>query len=552
MKKFLSALLALSMVLSACFLIASCSPAANDGNDGNNDKDNKNPVVGTEVSLDEIKNNTTLALATVMNNTINQFFGAPDTSDQVLVSAIDGGSIQFLFESDLLGDLSKISETVYMNGKDTKFVSDTVLTYAGEDLAARIFVDKNGFMLNSPTVLGSDKTLALNIESFFDNFSSSVLAEVLLGGETPAEYEEMFAQIKDMLKNFSFPTIELDPSVVEKVQELYAAVKMTVTEEKVDGVDCIVVTYTIDNETIKELVNKLIDLLVEEGKKMMSSMMSSLGDYLPVSPDEMIDQALAGLGAGLEDAFVAMDATLDIDISIKLNINKATFSYDSIVIDGTVANPQAEEGDSLDNTGVVTGFDIVGKASFGSDKISFTGDILIEGKEDNALGCDIVLNKEEKNNEVNYDLTVGASLKDRGELLFDGDLIHATFNYNRENGNFVYSAEVCTDFDGGESFIFILEGKYIATNESVTFEINGVTIDSISVRFRFAVIINAKADMPEFPADAMDVVELTEGEILDIMNEIQSSPLVEFINSMMPEEDYTEPEYDWEYDYYAA
>ena len=50
----------------------------------------------------------------------------------------------------------------------------------------------------------------------------------------------------------------------------------------------------------------------------------------------------------------------------------------------------------------------------------------------------------------------------------------------------------------------------------------------------------------------VNLVELTEGEILDIMNEIQSSPLVEFINSMMPEEDYTEPEYDWEYDYYAA
>ena len=48
-----------------------------------------------------------------------------------------------VFASDtLLGDVTSISETLYMNGKDKEVVSDTVVKYDGQDLSGRIFINK--------------------------------------------------------------------------------------------------------------------------------------------------------------------------------------------------------------------------------------------------------------------------------------------------------------------------------------------------------------------------------------------------------------------------
>ncbi len=551
MKKFLSALLALCMILSVCFLIASCTPA-DDGDDGDGEG-NKGPgsIVGTKVSADDLKNNTLAALAIVSNNTNNQFFGEPDNSAAVLESAVNGGSIQFLFEtSDLLGDLTEISETIYMNGKDFEFVSDTAVKYDGDVLGGRIFINKDGLMLNSSDILGSDKTLAVSLDTFFEKFTTSALAQMIFGGDTPAEVEDTIAQIKNALDNFEMPSIELDPSILEDIQEICNDLNMTVTEETVDGVDCFVVTVTINNENIKTVVNKFMDIMMEFEGEMLKKMVGAFSNYLPMSPDEMLDQLEAEMNAMIDEMFAAMDENLDIDISIKTNINKETSTYTSIVIDGKIANPAADEGDSYDETGIMSGLEVNGVLSFTNDKIALDVDVIVDGNEDNSVGADFEITKSEKDGVTTYKANAGAYFKDMGETVFDSDVINATFTYNKNNGEFSFAAEVGTDVDDGETIVFIIDGKYKADNNTVTFELNSITVDSFSVRFRFAVIINAKADIPEVPADAKDIVDLTEEEIMEIMEEVQNSPLVALINKISASQPQPEPDYG--YNDYAA
>ena len=545
MKKFLSALLALSMILSVCFMIASCTPA-DDGDDG----DNKGPgsIVGSKISADELKNNTMAALTVVANNTTNQFFGAPDSSAVVLASAINGGSIQFLFESDgLLGDLTEISETIYMNGKDSEFVSDTAVKYDGDVLGGRIFIDKNGLKLNSSDILGSDKTLAVSLNTFFEKFATSALAEMIFGGEVPAEFEDTLAQIKDMIDNFEMPTVELDPSVLAELQGIYADVKMTVTEETVDGTDCFVVTMTFDNESVKAVITKFVDIVFEVSGEMISGMADSFGDYTEVSPEEILNNMKTQIDTALEEMFAAIDQNVDIDLTMKSNISKATSAYSSIVIDGKIANPLAEEGDSINETGIMKEAAVDVKVTFASDKIALDADILLDGNDDNSAGADFELTKSEKDGVTTYKAKAGAYLKDMGEMAFEGDVLDATFTYNKANGEFSFAAEVGVE---DEAIVLIIDGLYKADNNTVTFELHSITADSFSVSFRFAVIINAKADMPETPANAKDIVDLTEDEIVEIMEEIQNSPLaklIEKISANMPQD---APNDSW--DEYAA
>ena len=144
MKKILSFILVACMILSSSVLLTSCNSG---------------------VKLKDIEENSVEVLSNVYENTGKKFYGEGLPLGEILTKASKGGSISILFESDtLMGDITSISETLYMNGDKKEFVSDTVVKYGEENLSGRIFVDKNGLILNSQAILGSDKSLALKLE----------------------------------------------------------------------------------------------------------------------------------------------------------------------------------------------------------------------------------------------------------------------------------------------------------------------------------------------------------------------------------------------------
>ena len=160
MKKILSLVLVACMLFSSLVLLSSC---------------------GKAISVKDFEENPTEALAEVMSNSPML---ADELADELGIGEIiaasgNGGSVSIVFESDtLMGDITSISETIYMNGKDKQFVSDTAVKYAGQDLAARIFVDKSGLIINSESLLGSNKAVEINLATLVEKFTNSTMAQM--------------------------------------------------------------------------------------------------------------------------------------------------------------------------------------------------------------------------------------------------------------------------------------------------------------------------------------------------------------------------------------
>ena len=117
-----------------------------------------------------------------------------------------------------------------MNEKDQKFVSDTLVNYDGEDLTARILVDKNGIIVNSESVIGSNTSYGLFPATLAQKFTSSEFAKVmgLTDEESIAQVNEILTSVADAYKK-TFENDEKDAT--ELANKLLAAMDMTVSEQ---------------------------------------------------------------------------------------------------------------------------------------------------------------------------------------------------------------------------------------------------------------------------------------------------------------------------------
>ena len=187
------------------------SESNDDGEDDNDDGSSTPPDTFEEPEKNEYE-----AELDMLGKALDDFFGLDDKSGSILSSFVNGGSVELVFESSmLLGRLTKISKTTYMSSKDNELVSDTLVTYNKKDFGSRALVDKNYLSSDGSAFPGKDKTVALN-------------------AITPFNVPELFER--------------------------------SVSEEKIDGVDCIVVSYTVDNKMLESGETELSDVFPQSGR----------------------------------------------------------------------------------------------------------------------------------------------------------------------------------------------------------------------------------------------------------------------------------------------
>ena len=61
--------------------------------------------------------------------------------------------------------------------------------------------------------------------------------------------------------------------------------------------------------------------------------------------------------------------------------------------------------------------------------------------------------------------------------------------------------------------------------DSFALKITSATADAVTVKFNLSITFNKNAEIPARPSDAVDVVEMTEGDWVDLITEIQNGPL---------------------------
>lgn len=467
MKKLLSLLLVVCMI-AGCLALASCGSSK-------------------KVSEKDFKENPQAALSEASKNTLDAFFADDANTKSIIEKATEKGSVTISFEYDQLADLfNNVTETLYIDAKNDKIVSDTTVTMGGETLFARIFADKNGLAVNGESIFGNNTTLVLNVATLAEKFGTSAMVEMFeIPTEALPEVEAMLATVKDSYAKV-FDTLDAE-ATEELANKVYAAMNTTYTTE--DG--CVVVAYTLNNETVK----KLIDLILDEVKAMLP---------------EMEGVSIEDLETELDATKAQLDEMVTISLTEKLYIDQKTNKNVKVTVSGTVT-PKMEgaEAVSIDMTALYT-----------DTKNTVDLTMTADGE---TVGAKAVFERTEANGKVTYKLSTDVTAEGETRNMFN-----LSYTYTKSSGEFVLAGDVFTE-DGADRASAELTGKISTTKDSATYEFNSVKAMGETITFKLSFTFKALDSIPEIPADAKDVTDLTKGDWVDLVEGIQNSDLGKLI-----------------------
>ena len=470
MKKIFSLLLVVCMLLSSCIVFSSCA----------------------KVSQKDAEKDPQAVLSDAFGNTGSTFFEDENSKQllEIIAKALENGSLSLVVESDMLKDqigLGKITETLYMNSKDQRVVSDTVVNYNNEDLSARIFLDKNGLMLNSESVLGNTNTYALYPANIAEKFPNSIIAS-MIGLDASAMPEELSAILNSVKDTWESAFANIDSEKAdENANALLATLKQTVETDKYENaegknVKCVQISYEITNQTLKDFVNKALELA-------------------NVTDQSMKDAA--------SEVLEELEALGDMEGYLKIRINQKTNSVEKIFLGITFKDKY--NGSTLNN--------IYAEIIFGENEIALNTRAM-EGTYN--FETSMKLTKTVADDAVTYALTVTESdTEGHSATPLTGSFVQ------KKNGEFTLSAVATEDED--EKTEFELKGKLTVNKEDATIAINSFKSGDITVEFNVSLTFKTEAEMPAAPTDAKDVMDLTEADIESIMSDFQNSKLGKLI-----------------------
>lgn len=471
MKKLLSLLLVVTLI-TGCLFFASCS--------------------SSKVKVKDFESDPQAALNEALQNSGNQFFSDDAKTEAVIEKALQCGSLSVAFESDSLlagGMISKIAETLYMDSENGKVVSDTSVTVNGEDLFARIFLDKNGLAINSEALFGQKTTFLANLSTLADKIDTSALGQMIgADAETMASVKETIESVKASYEEaFAYD----EEAAKEISNEIHKLLKMAVANEKgvtiTEGetANCVVVTYTIDNTTVKAVADKLLAELPEDTEGL---------DELKAQYDELIEM---------------MNEMADIKLTAKTYVNAKSNTVAKASLTGTVTLSESGAGEA----DVIT---VAADLIYGETEISLSVNMTDEDGE--GVAADAKVTKEEADGKVTYKVTANTKT---GSV--EANLINLSYTYNKANGEFKLAGDV---FASPESRMSAeLTGKITVSDTEATYEINSLKVQDQTFTFKLTLSYKTLSEIPAVPSDAKDIMDLTEGELSGLMVDIMNGPL---------------------------
>ncbi len=468
MKKILSVFLTVCLVFACCVLFASCSSVT--------EKD----VLADPYSV----------INEATENTLSAFFTDEAGISKAIIGMLPKGALSVSFESDNVeGQPLSINEKIYYDITQKSYVFDTAFSYDETDLSFRVFTDEDNFAFNGKDILGSDKTILFNFDTFIEKFADCDFVDLF--GLDKTDVDEIIDSVKTAKESVD---IEEDDAL-ELNKAIYSILLHSVTSEKtVNGnektVNCIVAEFKIDNEKI--------DKIFEEIEKYSEN---------DESGDEAEENGNADIWADanndIVDAWNDIKEDADIQFSVKVYLNKRTNEFVKIVLDGTVTEEDVEETPAV----------MSGEALFGETEITF--DFTLQTDEE-PLYVYSKLAKEVTSEVCKYSFDVDANFEGR-----DLDAVYVLCDYNKTSGDITLSAEVYEDEETTNTAV--LEGNLSVSDEKISFIFDTLKINDDENKFKFELSVSALDSIPAIPEDAVDFVDITASGWTDILNELQNS-----------------------------
>ncbi len=481
MKKILSSLLLLTMLVMGALLLTSCD----------------------EMTEKKMEKDPVTALDDAEKNTIDAFFGDEAGASAVLDKAADKGSLNLTFTS-LAADaegLSKISETIFWDSKTSAAVSDTLVSIAGQDLSARIFLDKNGMVFGSESILGNTDSLAINIDTVIAKLKGSYIADQLeMEDEVVTELIGLMESLKESL---NATAEENKAEMKEWSEKIYAILNQTITTEKVEKDKFIVVTYTLDNDSIHRLIDLLLSEIKADGS-IPAEDMAELETTIDQSIDPMLEQYV-------------------IDLTYKQYIA----GKNNTIAKETVSATVIDHASFAEGTGQPNTYKADVTCTYSDKQIAVSLDGEIAGK---AITGTFTIDKTKEGDKTTYAFKLSG-----GYANVDVDILKGTYTYDKATGDIIIDADLIKD----ESDTVKLSAKanYTVSADAVTFKLLSVGFGEN--RFgtdthwsELSLTIRAVDAIPQKPADAKDIMNLTGNEWEKVISDIQQSPIGQMLGAI--------------------
>ncbi len=511
MKKLLSVLLILSMLVTSVALLASCA----------------------KVSEKDMEKDPHEVISDSLEKSMSTFFSDEAGINEVLKKVASKGKYTLTLEGgDLLdGELSKITSTVYVDKKANSSVIEAGVVYGGETLSGTVYADgnKNNIAVAGKDILGSDIAILFDPKTFVEKFASSALADMMgiEGGDIDAIVDSI-KTVFDEKKNGNEYYAE---KIKELCNKLYEAMDLTVSAEKLENEEgkikeYIISTYSITNENFKEMAKLVYDFMVE-----MAAIDSLAGETDP-----------EGLKAEFDEALAELDKDLALDLEISLYVDAKAGNIYKIELDGTIGTRETdyewdeELGELVEVLGEIVPHDFNAELTFTENEIALDVRFNAEGQD---VAIDVDLTKEAKKGNVEYELVANVTL---GSVTMK--LLEATYEYEK-NGDITIEIGVPAELTG-EALNIKVEGHLEVEKNSAKLEIETLKAGDEVVDLGLVLSAEAVDSIPEIPADAKDVVDITESEWEKIAEGISNSKLGDIISSFAPEGGESEDEYDFE------
>ncbi len=482
MKKILSALLILTLLVVGALLFTSCD----------------------EMSEKKMKKDPMTALNEAENNTMSAFFSDEAGAGKVLNKAQKKGSFNITFTTKELfgGDLTKLSETVFVDSKNNAFVSDTFITLCGEDLAARIFVDQSGFALSSDAIFGNADTLVLNFDSMTEKLKGSALADIM--EMTDEDVDALIKGLDSMKEALNAKPTDSVKDMKEWYDKLAKLTKETITTETVEDEDgkkteYIVVSHTINNDVIEEL----IDLVLEEIK----------------ADGTMSAEDIAEMETSIDALLVQVLGTIELDLTEKTYIVPKNNTIAKITCTGTgklTASNLIPEADSAN-------MELDLSCTFSDNQIAAILDIDMA---DQTIKASFVIDKEQKDDKTTYTFALAGGTK-----TVTVDILTGSYVYDKAAEEITVEAEIMQD--ESTSMTLTAKASYKVTKNEIFAKVLSVSAGDETFEFgtdnELSLTIKAEDSIPERPADAKDMMDLSSAELEELGQKVESSRLAKVI-----------------------
>ncbi len=463
-------------------------------------------------------------LTTAFDTALSSFFSDGTDLKKIQEKASEKGSYHLILASDNLGDgkLYEIDETLYIDRKGEAFVSESKVTSAGTVYRASIWGDKESLALKSESLFGNKDTLYINFNSFLKNFEESDLRAALGVDEETTQYIlEIAAHLVQVLDGTD-PIIPVDHRK-DLMDDLYEILGQTIAEKDIaigDGkkADHIILSYTIDNDTIAALFDFCADVI---------------RDY-ELPGDEDIEEYVA-MTDELVDALNA-SGKLEIACAFYINARSGAMAQTDVEITFTpTATTSAYTTDVEDESDVV---DLAFTMIFGEDRLTLEGTLDADGS---SYQITAEATKKTKSGKTTYTFVADAQ---RGNVRID--LLEMTCNFDEKKGAIEMTGFVAVDeYDrmtidmaatcetSKTEYVLSLESLLIRNGKEDVFDFKKSRNNEVSLT------VSVIENLPERDVDAEDIMDMTTADWSQLISDMEKSDIGKLLGSMqeLPEDE---------------